>query len=293
MSAPAHVKVRHVNLHADEFLAAVAGEMTPAELGVYWMVCLLIYSRGKPIKNDLEWIRAKFIRADLRVIKSAVERLIDDGKVDLSDGYLSVNRCLSELEVAGNRIVTAQQNGGKGGRPSRKNKGLENTLGSDAETALKPLTTNHKPQEENTANAVSVVTTDEPRLVAEQMFAMWKQICQSLPLPRKLDPDRITKLHNRWKDSFEKSLEQWEAFCRRVEGAPWLTGQNDSGWKATIDWVLQPINLRKIEEGNYDDRIGGDQSRQRTGSHPPKSSALAAALGKLRPPGGEGGLFDP
>jgi hypothetical protein len=39
------MKIRRVFFSADEFLAGIVG-MTPAEVGIYWTICSLIYSTG-------------------------------------------------------------------------------------------------------------------------------------------------------------------------------------------------------------------------------------------------------
>jgi hypothetical protein len=91
-------RVRHVDLHADEFLAAVAGEMSPAELGVYWLICLLCYSRGGTIRDDLDWLRAKFRPGKgNQNVGVALESLIAKGKVFRDGAEIGVRRALDEV----------------------------------------------------------------------------------------------------------------------------------------------------------------------------------------------------
>jgi hypothetical protein len=135
-------KVRHVDLHADEFLAAVAGEMSPAELGVYWMICLLCYSRGGQIELDLDWLRAKFRPSKgNRVVGELVERLIAMGRVDRDGNEICVRRVRDELEITLRRIRDASESGRRGGGPRKNINGVEKPSPLSAEK----LTTNHQP----------------------------------------------------------------------------------------------------------------------------------------------------
>lgn len=36
--------------------------------------------------------------------------------------------------------------------------------------------------------------------------------------------------------------------------SPFLKGQNNRGWTATLDWIIKPTNFEKILSGNYDNR---------------------------------------
>src|SRR5262249_31084708 len=57
-------------------------------------------------------------------------------------------------------------------------------------------------------------------------------------------------------EDFHSSLDEWRSFCERIAASDWLTGKSDRGWCATFAWVLEPKNLRKVVEGNYDNRPG-------------------------------------
>ncbi|WP_341702601.1 hypothetical protein [Ferrovibrio sp.] len=142
-------KVRHINFHPDELLAAVAGELSPEELGVYWMICTLIYSRRKAIPNDLEWLRGKFKRGlHLRSLGAIVDGLISSGRVIEEGGELMVSRCRTELERASERALNNKRNGSKGGRPTNKNNGLENPHGYSDQNLTsnqEPVTINQEP----------------------------------------------------------------------------------------------------------------------------------------------------
>src|SRR5215471_7890364 len=120
------IKPRKYDLNPSEFLAAVAGEMTPAELGVYWMICLLQYERRGPIKNDMTWLRRKFKATHgLSVVDNIVRKLIASGRVESEGGAISVRRVSEEIASAQRRVSEAAARGQRGGMVSNKTNGLD------------------------------------------------------------------------------------------------------------------------------------------------------------------------
>jgi len=108
-------KVRKIDFSPDEFLLGVAG-LGSATIGVYWVLCSLMYSSGGAIpRNDP---RLKSILGDHgNTISAAIKRLIDLGKIEeINGGDLVQKRVGKELENARKRIANAQENGWKGGR---------------------------------------------------------------------------------------------------------------------------------------------------------------------------------
>jgi len=83
----------------------------------------------------------------------------------------------------------------------------------------------------------------------------WNRICGDvLPKVRKLTEARARALRRRLVDDCGGSLQAWEAYCRRIRSSPFLCGQNDRGWVATIEFALRPSSYAKVIEGNYDCR---------------------------------------
>jgi hypothetical protein len=87
------------------------------------------------------------------------------------------------------------------------------------------------------------------------MADIWNEVCGDALSPvRKIDGQRAKTAAKRLKEDFNNDLEEWRAYCMRIREAPHLTGNNDRGWTADFNWVLEPRNLTKITEGNYDRR---------------------------------------
>lgn len=62
---------------------------------------------------------------------------------------------------------------------------------------------------------------------------------------------REQAIAKRLKDKFFS--EQWLNGIEKLAGSPFLRGENERKWKATLDWFLKPQNFLKVIEGNFDD----------------------------------------
>jgi len=140
-------KARYVDFSPDEFIAGVSGKMTPEQIGVYWTICSLIYSKGGPIDNDPTWLGNIMGGVHWRTVRKVLNGLIKLGKVQAKDGQVWVQRCSTELAKTEHRISTARANGKQGGRPPKETNDIEEPDGSAEEkltTNNQQPTTNHK-----------------------------------------------------------------------------------------------------------------------------------------------------
>ena len=71
-----------------------------------------------------------------------------------------------------------------------------------------------------------------------------------LPVAGKLTEDRRRKLRARL---VEHGLEGWNGALVQIEKSSFLRGENDRGWRASLDFLLQPSSLNKVIEGYYAD----------------------------------------
>lgn len=109
-------KIRRVDYYPDEFLIGVVG-LSAEEIGVYWVVCSLVYSSGGPVPaDDPRILRCGGIGP--RRWPAIRQRLIAAGKLALDNaGHLTNRRCLKALDDARRRVDQAAVNGRSGGRP--------------------------------------------------------------------------------------------------------------------------------------------------------------------------------
>ena len=87
-------------------------------------------------------------------------------------------------------------------------------------------------------------------------IAAWNRICGArLSTVLKVTPARKAAFLRRFDDDFDHDLAAWERYCQRVAASPFLTnagGNNRGDWKANFDFVLEPRNLVRIVEGEWD-----------------------------------------
>jgi hypothetical protein len=86
-------------------------------------------------------------------------------------------------------------------------------------------------------------------------------------------PRRVAALRQRLKDA--GGLEGWQRALARARGSPFLTGDNDRGWRADLDFLLQAKSFNKLMEGGYDGRPNGQRAN---GAGGPKRSGADAFL---------------
>lgn len=155
-----NAKVRHIDWYPDEWLGGTIGLNNDAR-GLYITACCLIYSAGGPITRE-------HLRAACRDHGHAFNRqyatLIEAGKLIENDGQITNKRSINELQKAQKRTAKAQQNGGKGGRPTKENNEIGKPDGFPEEkTNYQPPTTN---QEEK--DSLSGVQKAAPRKVVSR-----------------------------------------------------------------------------------------------------------------------------
>jgi hypothetical protein len=82
----------------------------------------------------------------------------------------------------------------------------------------------------------------------------WNRIT-ALPIPRCRDATTKRKRHIRARLT-ERPLTEWETVMERIQASAFCRGENDRGWRASIDWLTgAPDVAVKVLEGTYDDRL--------------------------------------
>ena len=75
----------------------------------------------------------------------------------------------------------------------------------------------------------------------------WNEILPMLSAPRTISKPRISAMNRLLKEKID-----YVSLFNKVANSKYLTGQSETKWKASFDWVLKPSNIIKIQEGNYD-----------------------------------------
>ena len=99
------------------------------------------------------------------------------------------------------------------------------------------------------------------RDLCRQAMAIWQDELPGLPKPERLTEQRIKKFSARMRNDLGGDIHNWRALCQQIRGSPFLMGEKGD-FCAKFDWVLEPRNMVKILEGNYDQSAGGSVGRQ-------------------------------
>lgn len=97
------------------------------------------------------------------------------------------------------------------------------------------------------------IENPKPPVSPEHVIEAWNVMAVEAGVPKaKMTPERrkklVTFIHRHPIDDITEAI--WA-----VPRTPFLRGENDRGWKASIDFMLQPSSFTKIIEGTY-----GEQS---------------------------------
>lgn len=98
--------------------------------------------------------------------------------------------------------------------------------------------------------SVSAEPTAKP-LTKREVIEAWQQrmVPQGFPAIRKITGQRDRMLTARLRDS---TLDEWLEAMAAMERSAFCRGENDRGWRADFDFLLQPKSFTKLLEGAYD-----------------------------------------
>lgn len=82
------------------------------------------------------------------------------------------------------------------------------------------------------------------------LMSLWNEKAYST-LPRVSILNKTREAHIKARLASMPEKQTWEDLINKINASLFLTGQS-SHWKCDFDWVMNPTNLTKILEGNYD-----------------------------------------
>ena len=100
-------------------------------------------------------------------------------------------------------------------------------------------------------------------LIGLHVFELWRQHRGPLPSFKALSPTRkklaralAKRLNEHAQQTDADPAALLESIIKTIGLNPWMCGQNDTGWKADIDYLLKPDTWVKAVEGKLDRRQG-------------------------------------
>jgi uncharacterized protein YdaU (DUF1376 family) len=226
--------------------------LTLEERGAYNTVLDLLYANDGRLVDDDAFL-AGWMRVDVRVWRRIKSRLIEAGKLTVSDGLLGNFRATSEILEALARAEVWSQLG--------RTKGYKS---GDARRKIKDLSEpNDEPTVEPNANRGRDTTTTTTRRPSKEglpdpsqkAFEMWNEMVSKttgFSQAQVLSETRKVKLRLRVEEL--GGFDGWGAALAKVAASSYCRGDNDRGWIADLDFMLQQSSLIRLMEGKYDDR---------------------------------------
>lgn len=241
--------------------------LTLLEHGIYRSLIDTYYLNEVPFEIDLTMLkRTLLIRTDEE--KSSFDNIIEEFFLITDDGYRH-EHCDEVLEVIYSKSVKARiaaNKRWKNEKCKRMNKGSKkNANASDlGKNASKKDANGMLPNYPTTQLPINPTTDDpdqnilvhgKPKTIIcphQKIIDLYHDNCPKLARVKIWNDKRKKHLLARWREDPEhQDLEFWEKYFKCVNQSDHLTGKNDRGWQATLEWLINPSNFAKVIEGNY------------------------------------------
>jgi uncharacterized protein YdaU (DUF1376 family) len=222
-------------LYVGDYLSATT-RLTTEQHGAYFLLLLDYWKSGPPPNDD------------------AVPALIVF--FDIEDGKL-VQKRVEKERVRAAKNVEERSKAGKAGAAKRwqmNGKRIANAIdlplaNGQQIDAPSPSPGSNEPIASSNED-VSAEPTAKP-LSKREVIDAWQQrmVPQGFPAIRKMTGQRERQLAARLRDS---TLDEWLQAMGALERSAFCRGENDRGWRADFDFLLQPKSFTKLLEGAYD-----------------------------------------
>lgn len=209
----------------------------------------MYYENEAPIPLETQWVARR-----LRVASEVVDIVLQDMFERTEDGWKH-SRCEADIAEYHKNAERNRENGKRGGRPKTvSKKPKENPVGSQSDASGNPvvtLTTNHKPLTTNQEPIIEDTSSDDDTLTVDDVVGAWNELAadRKLPLVKKVNATRRRQIQARIK---EYDPDDWSKAMGAIYNSKFLCGENDRGWKADFDFLLNPNKFVKLVEGSYD-----------------------------------------
>lgn len=90
--------------------------------------------------------------------------------------------------------------------------------------------------------------------ICTDVFKLYTDICKGYPaLSVEVSYDRVKLVIDRW-SAYGENLDIFRKLFTKAQLSSYMRGENERGWKADFDWMLDADHMARILEGKYDDR---------------------------------------
>lgn len=185
-------------------------------------------------------------------VQRAIRRLIADGMLTKHRRYSAMGHRTSDgycLEVTAtssglNRKMRSEHN-----CPTPQN-AVKTKPHLDAEPKPQSCGVDNEPSLNRQKEKPPTPLRGPTPLEALGAFEAWNATAARCGLAQaaKITPDRQRKIIARLRDY---GADGWAQALANIERSSFLTGKNDRGWRADLDFLLQPASFSKVHDGTY------------------------------------------
>jgi hypothetical protein len=170
-----------------------------------------------------------------RTIQRSIRALETLGIVERVETYGKSNRYWIHPRHIDTPATAAPRQAGTPPPPDRR--------GTPATAAPNPSLNRKEPSEVKSAAA--------DRLTPSDILEGWNDLAEKCGLPKagKLTGGRLRQAQARLREY--PDLDSWQRALRHIHDTPFLRGENDRGWRADIDFLLQAKSFTKLTEESY------------------------------------------
>lgn len=90
----------------------------------------------------------------------------------------------------------------------------------------------------------------------DEIVSCYHDTCKSLARVRTLTEKRKSSISARLHDGY--TLDDFRELFDKAEKSDFLSGRSGN-WKASFDWLINPNNMVKVLEGNYDNKVSAEE----------------------------------
>jgi uncharacterized protein YdaU (DUF1376 family) len=236
-----------------DYLSAT-GRLTTEQHGAYLLILLDYWKNGPPPNDD--GVLAALARMAPAAWRKARPSLI--GFFEIRDGLLIQKRVERERGRA-SEITEKRSKAGKASAQAKAQQKSSKRPTHDGTHVAANGMQNGRPSPSQTSSGEEViassnedvsVATDRP-LTKSEILEAWRtrMVPLGFPAVAKMNAQRERLLAARLKDC---TLEEWQRAMDALERSAFCRGENDRGWRADFDFLLQPKSFTKLLEGAYD-----------------------------------------
>lgn len=167
---------------------------------------------------------------------------------------------------------------------SKASKGVKSSNKSQTKAKQKPNKNEQNSENDNDyVNEIEVkdeieISNKNPKIEFQKIVDIFNSVCRNLPTVQKLTTARESAINARINDY---GLSKIGEVFQLVSSNEFLNGNNDRGWKADFDWIMNPNNFIKILEGKYQNN--GKQINNNQGASDDFRAKTAQRLGVIQP----------